>query len=213
MSTRKFRNGGIGTYYRRLAEQLTAEGWHVILLLTWTEKGFGGESELAAVKHIFSTFETEQVLNLQPLHLRMRSMRTRLRELDLWPSSVASFLPKPFSTASDFARLHGVPRNNGNGISQHSRQQAGFLGHKCMTAVTMHGCHEWVYEASEKHQQECPAWLWQAAYYDTFAFENADLSFPSHFLKAKVESYGWNTLPGHSHALLRASAGFDRFQS
>ena len=82
------------------------------------------------------------------------------------------------------------------GMGYHSihAKQAGFLGHRCMTAVTMHGCHEWVYEASEKHQQDWPAWLWQAAYYDTFSFENADLSFfPSQFLRAKVEYYGWST--------------------
>jgi O-antigen biosynthesis protein len=188
-----YKNGGIGTYYRRLAEQLNAEGWYVILLLTWTEKGFGGESELAAVKHIFSTFETEQVLNLQPVHLRMLSARAQ----DVYDrTSICCFffvqaILHCFPASLVYAEF---PEMMGSAYRTVQAGQSGFLGHNCITAVTMHSSHEWVYEANEKCEENDPSRLWRVADYERFSLENADLSFfPSHFLRDKVESYGWNT--------------------
>jgi hypothetical protein len=58
----------------------------------------------------------------------------------------------------------------------------------------MHSGHEWVFEANEKYTDDDPARLWQLCFYERASFEAADLVFfPSHFLKNKVESFGWNT--------------------
>ena len=122
-----FRNGGIGTYYRRLAEQLTAEGWHVLLLLTWTEEGFGGESELPAVKHIFSTFEIEQVLNLQPVHLRMLSVRTQ--NTYTYQSVCCFFFTQAILNCFPASHVYiEFPDIMGMGYHSIHAKQAGFLG-------------------------------------------------------------------------------------
>ena len=68
-----FRNGGIGTYYRTLSEKLAKKGCHVVLLLCQSQENFGGESTIPAVKHIFSTSECMNVLELQPTHLSVLS--------------------------------------------------------------------------------------------------------------------------------------------
>ena len=34
-----FHNGGVGTHYRTLSQRLAEDGWHVILLLTYTIRG------------------------------------------------------------------------------------------------------------------------------------------------------------------------------
>ena len=58
----------------------------------------------------------------------------------------------------------------------------------------MHSGHEWVFEANEKYTDDDPARLRQLCFYERASFEAADLVFfPSHFLKNKVESFGWNT--------------------
>src|SRR4030095_12976403 len=63
-----FHNGGVGTHYRTLSQHLAEDGWHVILLLTYTDRTFGGRSELSAVKHVFSTKEGRDALELHAVH-------------------------------------------------------------------------------------------------------------------------------------------------
>jgi hypothetical protein len=63
------KNGGIGTYYRTLSEKLAAEDYYIVLLLCQSQEKFGGESTIPALKHIFSTSECRDVLELQPTHL------------------------------------------------------------------------------------------------------------------------------------------------
>ncbi|HIK19192.1 MAG TPA: phytanoyl-CoA dioxygenase family protein [Leptolyngbyaceae cyanobacterium M33_DOE_097] len=62
------RNGGIGTYYTALSQKLIADDWTVVLLLCQTDAEFQGGSTFGAVHHVFSTAETPQILNLQPIH-------------------------------------------------------------------------------------------------------------------------------------------------
>ena len=136
----------------------------------------------------------EEILNLQAVHRQMLSVRAS----DLYAhQSVASLLFVQAVRACFEHRPLYVEFPDIMGMGYHTihARRAGLLGPRCVTAVTMHGCHEWVYEASEKHGESYPAgWLWQATYYDSFSFEQADLSFyPSEFLRAKVESYGWDT--------------------
>jgi hypothetical protein len=66
-----YRNGGIGTFYKALSEQLADDGWYVILLLTYTDRVFGGRSTLSSINHIFSTSETERVLSLRAIHKQL----------------------------------------------------------------------------------------------------------------------------------------------
>lgn len=68
-----FRNGGIGTYYRTLSERLAAEGFYVVVLLCQSQERFGGALTISEIKHIFSTKECQDVLELQPTHLAMLS--------------------------------------------------------------------------------------------------------------------------------------------
>ena len=188
-----FRNGGIGTYYRKLSEQLTAEGWHVLLLLTWTEKRYAGESEFPAVKHIFSASELDDVLNLQPVHFRALAVKGQ-DEHAYQSMCCLMFTQAALNCFADRPVYIEFPDVMGMGYHTIHAKRAGLLGPNCITAVTMHGCHEWS-RRSEKHVHDYPAgWLWQATYYDSFGFENADLGlYPWHFLRGKVESYGWNT--------------------
>ena len=192
-----FRNGGVGTYYRRLSEQLTAEGWHVLLLLTLTDGEFRGESAFPGARHLFSTREVEQVLDLQPLHRRMLSARTP--EPFDHQSLCALFFAQAVVDAFPDAPVYiEFPEMMGTGYHTIHARQTGLLGHRCVIGVTLHGGHEWVSDANERYVEDDPSRFEQVAWYESFSFEHADLSFfPSHFLRARMESYGWTA----SHAI------------
>ena len=80
---RIFRNGGIGTYYATLSQKLAAEGYYIILILCQTQKLFHGESTVPSIRHIFSVYEAEKVLELQPVH---RGILSQFKELE-WVES------------------------------------------------------------------------------------------------------------------------------
>jgi len=188
-----FKNGGIGTHYKTLSEQLTKDGWYVILLLCQTSEMLDGKPIIPAVKQVFANYEAFQLLNLQPVHLAALD-GMRYSHLDF--QSYACFLftqavAHHFSTAQIYVEFHEM-----NGIGYHTIQakRAQILGEHCVVAVTMHSGHEWVYEANEWFAELYPETFDQLCEYERYTFENADLAFfPSYYLKARVESYGWKT--------------------
>lgn len=188
-----FRNGGIGTYYRKLSERLNDAGWYVIVLCCFVEESFGGTSTLPTVKHIFSTAETEQVLQLQPLHqATLSAVQDNVVDYhsfrcQLFTQAIVDF----FKNSAIYVEFHEMI-----GIGYHTIQakRLNLLPSNCVVGVTLHSGHEWIYEANEKYTHDYLDWLWQVCYYEQYCFENADLAFfPSYYLKGRVESYGWNT--------------------
>lgn len=188
-----FRNGGVGTHYKTLSEHLTRDGWYVILLICHTEEAYGGKSNIPAVKHIFSTGEISKFLNLQPIHqLALSVVKHDGFDRESYPcflftQAVSSFC----SQAQVYVEFHEMA-----GIGYHTIQakRSHTLGENCITAVTMHSGHEWVYEANGWYAEFYHQWFKQVCDYEQYTFENADLAFfPSYHLKSRVESYGWKT--------------------
>jgi O-antigen biosynthesis protein len=188
-----FHNGGVGTHYRTLSQHLAEDGWHVILLLTYTDRTFGGRSELSAVKHVFSTKEVRDVLELQSVHEGLLA-ESRNDHYD-YAGLCSLFFAQAITNCFPYTPFYiEFPEMLGTAHRTIQANRAGLLGSNCVTAVTMHSGHEWVFEANEKYTDDDPARLWQLCFYERASFEAADLVFfPSHFLKNKVESFGWNT--------------------
>lgn len=188
-----FRNGGVGTHYKTLSDNLAADGWYVILLLCFVEEQYGGHSDIPALKHIFSTAELQQILHLQPTHLHLLA-DSKKDFFDHQGVGCLLFMQALANCLKDAQIYVEFPEMMGIGYRTIQAKQAGLLGTNCVTAVTMHSGHEWVYEANEKYIIDNPSSLWQVSYYEQYCFENADLVFfPSNYLKAKVETYGWKT--------------------
>lgn len=186
-----YKNGGIGTYYTTLSQKLAAEGWYVMLLLCNSEGDFKGESTIPALKHIFSTYKIERFLNLQSIHLAMLD-EVKLDVIDYQSFCCLFFIQavvNSFKDACIYAEFHEM-----SGIGYRSIQAKGsaLLGRNCITAVTIHSGHEWIFEANERYVNDYSSFFWRFYHYEQSSFENADLSFfPSYYLKSKVESYGW----------------------
>jgi len=192
-----FRNGGIGTYYRTLSERL-AEDFYVILLLCQSQGSYDGESTIPALKHIFSTKKCEKVLELQPTHLAMLSQLQEWKWIDR-ENYCALFFAQAIAAAFPDAYLYiEFPEMLGLGYRTVQAKRSGMLGDNCVVAVTLHSGQEWLQEAQARYTQPHPQWHWQTSQYEQYSFEQADLAFfLSHFLKEKVEQYGWKT----NHAL------------
>lgn len=193
-----FRNGGIGTYYRTLSEKLAKKGCHVVLLLCQSQENFGGESTIPAVKHIFSTSECMNVLELQPTHLSVLSQLQDWQWVD-YENYCALFFAQAIATTFPNTFIYiEFPEMLGLGYRTVQAKRTGILGENCVVAVTLHSSQEWLKEAHGRYTQSNHEWFWQVSYYEQYSFEKADLAFfLSHFLKEKVEKYGWKT----SHAL------------
>ncbi|MBN3958897.1 glycosyltransferase family 4 protein [Nostoc sp. NMS8] len=192
-----FRNGGIGTYYRTLSERLAAEDFYVVLLLCQSQEKFAGESTIPAVKHIFSTSECIDVLELQPTHLAILSQLLPWEWVD-YESYCALFFAQAIATTFPKAYIYiEFPEMLGLGYHTVQAKRSRILGEKCVVAVTLHSGQEWLQEAHARYTHSHPDWFWQTSYYEQYSFEQADLAFfLSHFLKEKVAKYGWKT----SHA-------------
>ena len=189
-----FKNGGIGTYYATLSRKLAGEGWYIILLLFQTKIEFKGESEIPALAHIFSAYEAQTVLDLKPIHLAQLSGLQEWDWLEYENYSALFFtqaITNHFQNSTvyvEFAEMCGL------GHYTIQAKKAGVIGENCITAVTMHSGQEWIYQANGKYIIDAPDWYRQACLFEQLSFENADLAFfLSHFLKAKVESFGWKT--------------------
>jgi O-antigen biosynthesis protein len=192
------KNGGIGTYYTTLSQKLASEGWYIILVLCRSEKKLYGKSEIAVLKHIFSTDEVEEVLQLQQIHKSTLSKFKKddwfnyesFRSLVFVQAIVSAY--KNARVYVEFAELFGF------GYHTVMAKQAGLLGNNCVTAVTMHSGHDWISEAHGKYIIDNSDWFRTACHYEQMSFEMADLPlFLSYFLKDKVDNYGWKT----SHAI------------
>ncbi|AFY35399.1 glycosyltransferase [Calothrix sp. PCC 7507] len=192
-----FRNGGIGTYYRTLSERLAAEDFYVVLLLCQSQEKFAGESTIPAVKHIFSTSECMDVLELQPTHLAILSQLQHGEWVD-YENYCALFFVTAIATTFPNTYIYiEFPEMLGLGYRTVQAKQTAILGENCVVAVTLHSGQEWLQEAHARYTHSHPDWFWQTSHYEQYSFEQADLAFfLSHFLKEKVEKYGWKT----SHA-------------
>jgi len=188
-----FKNGGVGTHYKTLSDQLNQAGWYVVLLLCYTEETFGGESHIPAVRHIFSTAEIAQILNFQAVHT------STLRSLGQSSFDGTSYCYMLFTQAIANCFQNSkiyieFPEMCGIGYHTIQAKRAQLLSENCITAVTMHSGHEWVYEANEWYAEFYHPWFQQLCAYEKYTFENADLAFfPSYHLKSRVEAYGWKT--------------------
>lgn len=192
------KNGGIGTYYTTLSQKLASEGWYIILLLCRSDKKFHGESKIAALKHIFSTDEVEEVLQLQPIQKLILSKFKRNDWFDYESFRSLLFVQAIVSTYTNARVYVEFPELFGFGYHTVRAKQAGLLGNNCVTAVTMHSGHDWISEAHGKYVMDNPDWFRKACHYEQLSFEMADLPlFLSYFLKHKVDNYGWQT----SHAI------------
>ncbi|MEG4595018.1 glycosyltransferase family 4 protein [Microcoleus sp. F8_C2] len=193
-----FRNGGIGTYYATLSQKLAAKGGYIILILSQTQKEFHGESTLPHIRHIFSAYEAEQVLELQSVHLAILS---QFKQWDWVESESYKILFFIQAIAAHFTKSPiyvEFPDLCGLGYRTIQAKRSGLLGKNCTTAVTMHSGQEWLNEAHEKYIIEGGNWFRNVYSYEQYSFENADLAFfLSYFMEAKVKSYGWKT----SHAV------------
>lgn len=190
------RNGGIGTYYTSLSQKLAEAGWKVILILCQSEDKYEGKSHIPALKHIFSIEEIEDVLTL--------SMEHKSILLEAKPDyyfkyqSVGSWLySQAFSSTFPNSKIYiEFPDVNGFGYHTIQAKKANLLGKNCLTAITIHGCFEWVFEANDSINKD--EWFNESCHREQISFESADLAFfPSYFLKNKVETYGWRT--NHAH--------------
>ncbi|MEH2236067.1 glycosyltransferase [Nostoc sp.] len=193
-----FRNGGIGTYYRTLSEKLAAEDYYIVLLLCQSQEKFSGDSTLPAVKHIFSTSECMDVLELQPTHLAILS-QLQDEELVDYENYCALFFAQAIAATFPNAYIYiEFPEMLGLGYRTVQAKRSRVLGENCVVAVTLHSGQEWLQEAHARYTHSNPRWFWQTSHYEQYSFEQADKAFfLSHFLKEKVEKYGWKT----SHAL------------
>ena len=191
------RNGGIGTYYTTLTQKLAADGWYVLLLLCQTETEFQGEASFPHLHHVFSTHETAQILELQPLHHQILAKTQQdpiTHSFDYQSFCCLFFTQAVVATFPEAVVYIEFPEIWGFGYRTIQAKQAGLLGNSCLTSVTSHGGFEWLREVNSQYAINQPQWFWQAYYYEQFSYENADLAyFPSYFLKAKLTSYGWKT--------------------
>ncbi len=186
-----YKNGGIGTYYNALSRKMDEDGWHVILLLCATENRFQGKSETLVLKQVFSVAEIEEILELQPVHHAILA-EARSDYYDCQSFCVLFFIQALLARCSSTQIYAEFPEMCGFGYRTIQAKQVGLIP-QCVTSVTLHSGHEWVYEANEKFTIPYPPSFWQICHYEQNSFENADLNFhPSKFIRSKVESYGWN---------------------
>jgi glycosyltransferase involved in cell wall biosynthesis len=186
-----YKNGGIGTYYRALSEQMFEDGWHVILLLCATEERFQGKSKVSFLNQVFSVAESEEILSLQPSHQAiLDEARSSYYE---YQSFNILFFTQALAACCANAKVYiEFPEMCGFGYRTIQARRVGLLPN-CVTSVTLHSGHEWVYEANERFNVTYAHNFWQICHYEQNSFENADLSFhPSNFILSKVKSYGWN---------------------
>jgi hypothetical protein len=187
-----FRNGGVGTYYKNLAQRLTAQGWDVILIVADFESEYRGESHLPEIKHIFSPSQAKYCLNLTNDHyLMLEQLESNWRDfLSVTCWFYLEAIVRYFLSAKIYVEFHEML---GIGYRAIQAKKAGLLPQHCVIATTMHSGHEWIYEANEKYQVEYVEWLWQTINNEQFCFEEVDLAFfPSSYLTTRVTDYGWN---------------------
>ncbi len=196
-----YRNGGIGTYYQALSQHLAADGWSIILLLCQNDTEFGGKSQVPNLQHIFSTGEVDKVLNLQPIHraILAQSKKQAIAQWFDYESFCCLFFTQAILASFPEAVVYvEFPAIWGFGYRTIQAKKSGVVPNRCPIGVTDHGGFEWLRETNHRYAVDHPHWFWQAYHYEQYSYENADVTyFPSHFLKSKVESYGWKT----SHAV------------
>ncbi|MCT7963944.1 glycosyltransferase [Laspinema sp. D1] len=190
-------NGGIGTYYQALSQHLAADGWSIILLLCQNDTEFGGKFQGPNLQHIFSTVEVDKVLNLQPIHraILAESQKQTIAQWFDYESFCCLFFTQAILASFPEAVVYvEFPAIWGFGYRTIQAKKSGVVPNRCLIGVTDHGGFEWLRETNHRYAVEHPHWFWQAYHYEQYSYENADVTyFPSHFLKSKVESYGWKT--------------------
>jgi glycosyltransferase involved in cell wall biosynthesis len=193
-----FRNGGIGTYYLTLSQNLKAAGCYVIVLLAQNQTSFRGESCFASVDHIFSTGEWRDTLRLSESEQR-RLMQDLEAEWTAFERYCILAYVGAIATQFPNAKIY-IEFPEMLGLATHTIQakRAGLLSKNCLIAVTLHSGHEWIQEAHGRYVHPAPQWLFATAQAEQASFEQADVAFfLSHFLKDKVQGYGWRVDRAH----------------
>ena len=195
------KNGGIGTYYATLAGKLAEEGWCVILLLCRRDASpealgetHGGTSHPPSLSYVFSTDDIDRLLDLQPLHQAIldRSRRGNNPWFDLDSWRCLFFVSAIAATFTDAVVYVEFPAIWGFACRTIQARRSGVLPSYCFVGVTDHGGFEWLRETNYRYRTDRPHWFGQAYHVEQYSYDNANLTcFPSHFLKAKVEGYGW----------------------
>ena len=195
------KNGGIGTYYATLAGKLAEEGWCVILLLCRRDASpealgetHGGTSHPPSLSYVFSTDDIDRLLDLQPLHQAIldRSRRGNNPWFDLDSWRCLFFVSAIAATFTDAVVYVEFPAIWGFACRTIQARRSGVLPSYCFVGVTDHGGFEWLRETNCRYRTDRPHWFGSAYHVEQYSYDNANLTcFPSHFLKAKVEGYGW----------------------
>lgn len=194
------KNGGIGTYYTTLSQKLKGDGWYVILLLCHSDNDYIGQPHPPNLDHIFTTGQLPHVLDLQPVHQAILddNQQEGNQQFDLESWRCLFFTQAIVAAFPDAVIYVEFPAIWGFGCRTIQAKQSGILGSGCFVGVTDHGGFEWLREINSRYLTHTPRWFWQAYHYEQYSYDHANLTCsPSHFLRSKVETYGWDT----SHAV------------
>lgn len=185
-----YRNGGIGTFYRQLAQALRQRGWFVVLvnLGPATAHTEPGRVDLDSILHA-----REYVDHIEP-DIATQSLLESVRR-DLWATASLKCLAytraamRLFRGQKIYAEFHEMC---GIGYATAKASESGLLGPDCVVGVTMHSGHEWIYEANRAITTQKNGYFLRVSTQEEHSFAAADLAmFPSDSLHAIVESFGW----------------------
>lgn len=185
-------NGGVGTYYREIAHQLSRSGWKVILAAVGGQLAGLRDSSVPEVSAIFDVMRCEEFLHLRDVHqgLLQSCGSDGLAQLGLKCLFFLQAMQQHFHGARIFAEFHDM---YGFGYHAAKARQAGLLGENVSVAVTMHSGHEWIFHANQSiFDYKAPDFIRIAAREEQ-SFASATLPmFPSDSLRRHVEDYGWD---------------------
>ena len=157
-------NGGIGTYYTTLSKKFAEQEWDIFLIFCQSEEKFAGKSHIAALKHIFSCSEVEDVLNLGSEQLSILATNKQGDGYRYEYQSVCSlFYIQAIAATFPESKIYiEFPDVNGFGYHTIQAKKANLLGSNCIVGITIHGGFEWVFEANETLKKD--DWFNQACY-------------------------------------------------
>ena len=185
-----YKNGGIGTFYRQVAQALRDRGWYVVFINLGTQPA---TTEPSLV-------DLDLILNAQDFAAQIELDTTTKSLLDNMPydhwgatslrclayTRAATHLFKGQKIYAEFHEMCGI------GYATAKASESGLLGPECIVGVTMHSGHEWIYEANKALTTQLNSYFLGVSTLEEHSFAAADLPmFPSDSLHAIVDSFGW----------------------
>jgi hypothetical protein len=185
-----YKNGGIGTYYRRLARALREQAWYVVLINLGPETctKLPGELDVDAIldlQEFDQDVESDNVTNLLLAECGDDFWRsTSLKCLSYVRACTNSF--PGHLVYAEFHEMFGV------GYDSAKASESGALGPNCIVGVTMHSGHEWIFESNRSAVSQGNKEFLNIASKEEQSFAAADLPmFPSDSLRKAVVTFGW----------------------